>query len=143
MLKTAALVFLGAFLLQPISIAAPKDDILAVLHKQEADWNRSDLDAFATGYENSPDIVFMGNPIARGYEQMKERYQRTYGTPEKRGKLTFTDLEVRMLGSEYASVIGRFQLERTAAGGGPAKGYFTLIFHKSKAGWRIIQDHTS
>ena len=38
-------------------------EIRAVLDKQAADWNRGDLEAFATGYKNSPDILFMGSPI--------------------------------------------------------------------------------
>ncbi len=34
--------------------------IRAVLDRQVVDWNRGDIEAFATGYKNSPDILFMG-----------------------------------------------------------------------------------
>jgi ketosteroid isomerase-like protein len=59
------------------------------------------------------------------------------------GTLDFSGLEIKMLGSDYATVLGRFHLKRNAAGGGDANGVFTLLFQKTKAGWRVIQDHTS
>ncbi len=59
------------------------------------------------------------------------------------GTLRFTDLEIRMLGPEYATVLGRFHLDRSAEAGGESAGIFTLIFHKSGSRWKIIQDHTS
>jgi len=40
--------------------------IRAVLDKQVADWNRGDMEAFAAGYKNSPDILFIGSKISRG-----------------------------------------------------------------------------
>jgi ketosteroid isomerase-like protein len=59
------------------------------------------------------------------------------------GKLDFSELDIQLLGADYANVSGRFHLAREATGGGEAKGVFTLLFHKTGAGWRIIQDHTS
>jgi ketosteroid isomerase-like protein len=59
------------------------------------------------------------------------------------GKLDFSGLEVTLLGPDYANVVGKFHLARTAQGGGDASGVFTLLFHRTPAGWRIIQDHTS
>src|ERR1700722_8217403 len=48
--------------------AAPESKaILAVLDKQVVDWNRGDIEAFATTYKNSPDILFIGSTISRGY----------------------------------------------------------------------------
>jgi ketosteroid isomerase-like protein len=57
--------------------------------------------------------------------------------------LTFSGLEIRMLGTDYASVIGHFHLDRTKEAGGEASGIFTLLFKKTAEGWKIIQDHTS
>ena len=59
------------------------------------------------------------------------------------GKLDFSGIEVHMLSADYANVVGKFHLARTAGGGGDANGVFTLLFHKTASGWRIIQDHTS
>jgi ketosteroid isomerase-like protein len=117
--------------------------IHAVLDKQVVDWNRGDMAAFATGYKNSPDILFMGSPIAKGYAQMVERYRLGYSTPEKMGKLSFAALEVQPLDEHFATVTGNFHLERTAAGGGNADGYFLLVVEKTPTGWKIVRDATT
>jgi ketosteroid isomerase-like protein len=59
------------------------------------------------------------------------------------GVLTFSEIEVRPLGADYALALGRFALKRTAEGGGDANGRFTLVLHRTKAGWKIIHDHSS
>lgn len=114
-----------------------------ILQDQAAAWNRGDLEEFVRSYENSPSITFVGKQVERGYAQVLARYQQNYGTAEKRGKLNFEDLEVRMLGPDHALVLGRFVLTRSAAGGGDATGRFTLVVKKVGKGWSIIHDHTS
>jgi ketosteroid isomerase-like protein len=59
------------------------------------------------------------------------------------GKLTFSELEFRMLGPDHALVLGKFALERSAAAGGNASGRYTLVLHKTVKGWKILHDHTS
>lgn len=117
--------------------------IRAVLDRQAVDWNRGDLDAFAAGYKNSPDILFMGPTISRGYAQMLDRYRKGYSTKEKMGTLSFTGIEVQPLDERFATVTGDFHLERTSAGGGNADGYFLLVVEKTTAGWKIIRDATT
>src|SRR5271156_6759274 len=82
--------------------------IRAVLDKQAADWNRGDLDAFATGYKNSPDILFMGRAIHRGYAEMVATYHSSYPTRERMGKLSFSQVEVQPLDVRFATVTGHF-----------------------------------
>lgn len=117
--------------------------IRAVLDKQVVDWNRGDLESFATGYKNSPDILFMGSKISRGYAQMLGTYRNGYSNKEKMGTLNFTALEVQPLDEHFATVTGNFHLERTAAGGGNADGYFLLVVEKTPAGWKIVRDATT
>jgi len=117
--------------------------IRAVLDKQVVDWNRGDLESFATGYKNSPDILFMGSKISRGYAQMLDTYRNGYSTREKMGTLSFTALEVQPLDDHFATVTGNFHLERTTAGGGNADGYFLLVVEKTPAGWKIVRDATT
>jgi len=117
--------------------------IRAVLDKQVVDWNRGDMDAFATGYKNSPDILFIGSRMSRGYAQMLEGYRKAYSTKEKMGVLSFTGLEVQPLDERFATVTGNFHLERIAAGGGNADGYFLLVFEKTPDGWKIVRDDTT
>jgi ketosteroid isomerase-like protein len=125
------------------SASANARDILAVLNKSADDWNRGDLDAFATSYKNSPDILFMSRTIRHGYAQMLAGYKASYPTQEKMGKLTFSQLEVQPLDERLATVTGHFHLERTVAGGGNADGYFLLLLEHTTAGWKIVRDDTT
>ncbi len=130
---------------------ADEPAIRAVLARQEADWNRGDLEAFASGYKNAPDILFIGRTIHRGYAEMLATYRQKYGTREKMGQLHFTDLEVQPMDDRFATVTGHFHLERTAAGGGNADGYFLLVMEQNQSGssgatssaWKIIRDDTT
>jgi ketosteroid isomerase-like protein len=121
----------------------PADSIRKVLSDQVEAWNRGDIDAFMVGYDNSPNTAFIGSSVQHGWESVRRNYHDRYPTNEKMGKLDFSGLEVTLLGTDYANVVGKFHLARSAEGGGDAKGVFTLLFHKTPAGWRIIQDHTS
>jgi len=127
----------------PAQTTTPALAIRAVLDKQVVDWNRGDMEAFATGYKNSPDILFMGPKISRGYEQMLDRYRKGYSSKEKMGVLSFNELEVQLLDERFATVTGKFHLERTEAGGGNADGFFLLVFERTPAGWKIIRDDTT
>ena len=123
--------------------APPESDIRKVLDDQVAAWNRGDIPAFMTGYDNSPDTTFVGANVSKGYAAVLERYQKKYSSKAQMGTLKFSDLDVRMLGPDHACVIGRFHLDRTKEAGGEASGIFTLIFSKTSSGWKIIVDHTS
>jgi len=121
---------------------SPEQAIRRVLADQVRSWNQGDIDGFMQGYDNSPDTVFIGKYVERGYAAVLRRYHKRYPTPEKMGKLGFSGLSVRLLSAEYASVIGEFHLTRAASAGGNASGVFSLLFHRTPAGWKIILDHT-
>jgi ketosteroid isomerase-like protein len=141
LLIATALALPSAAHAQATSAAAPA--IFAMMNKSADDWNRGDLNSFATCYKNSPDILFIGKKISRGYAQMLERYRTTYPTQDAMGKLTFTQLEAQPLDPRFETVTGHFHLERTKAGGGNADGYFLLVVEKTAAGWKIVRDDTS
>jgi ketosteroid isomerase-like protein len=132
----------GSVFAQKSSVSADESGVRAVLDKQAVDWNRGDLDAFATGYKNSPDILFIGSKISRGYAQMLERYRTVFSTREKMGTLTYSDVEVQPLDERFATATGKFYLQRTAAGGGDAGGSYMLVFEKTAQGWKIVRDVT-
>lgn len=118
------------------SIAA----IRALLDAQVAAWNRGDLEGYMDGYQRSPDIVFIsGDRVTRGWQTVFERYKKSYDTREKMGVLTFSDVEITVLSKDTALVFGRWQLRAK----GEPHGRFTLLFRKTRAGWRIVHDHTS
>jgi hypothetical protein len=61
-------------------------------------WNRRDLPAFASYYEDSPQTTFMWREIVRGGTQaILERYRKNYPNREAMGTLTFSEIEVRPL----------------------------------------------
>src|SRR4051812_40501140 len=126
------------------ALFAQTADLERSMHDAEAAWNRGDLATFAACYDDSPQTVFIGHDVTRGGVQaILDRYKRGYSTPEKMGKLTYSEMEVRPLGADYALMTGKFELKRTAAGGGDASGRYTLVWKKTAKGWKIIHDHTS
>lgn len=147
-LRTFAVVFalVSASLLGRAQSSAPAAETAAIttlLTRQAADWNRGDLDAFATGYKNSPDILFMGKSVEHGYAGMLAGYKAHYNGREAMGTLTFSQLEVQPLDEHFATATGHFHLERTAKGGGNANGFFLLVLERTSGGWRIVRDDTT
>jgi uncharacterized protein (TIGR02246 family) len=117
------------------------NEIRAVLEAQAAAWNRGDIEGFMQGYWKSEETVFVsGDTVTRGWQTVLERYKRGYDSPAKMGQLTFSELDIKMLGKDAAIALGHWQLKR--ANDNP-HGRFTLIFRRTKDGWRIVHDHTS
>lgn len=115
--------------------------IRGVLDAQAEGWNRGDIDAYMDGYMRSPDTVLVsGDNVTRGWQVVLDRYKKNYNSREKMGQLSFTDIEINLLGKDAAMALGRWQLTRA---GDTPHGRFTLIFRRSPQGWRIIHDHTS
>ena len=115
--------------------------IRAVLDAQREAWNRGDIEGYMDGYDRSPDTVFVsGDRVNRGWQTVLDRYKKSYGSREKMGVLTFSDLEITVLSKDAALVLGRWHLKRASD---EPHGTFTLLFRKAKAGWKIVHDHTS
>ena len=118
-------------------------DVVKVLTAQERDWNRGDLDGYAKGYKDSPDILFVGRQISRGYQQMLLDYHGNYPTREAMGTLSFSELEPHVLDDHFVVVLGKYHLDRSKKVGGSADGIFSLVMEKTDKGWKIIVDHTT
>ena len=124
--------------------------IRAVLEEQVAAWNRGDIPAFMASYENSPETTFVGTAsVNKGWEKVLARYKEGYANKDQMGKLTFKDLDIRLLPTsggvtEYAVVTGRFHLERAVKGTATKDdGIFSLVWRKGPGGWKILLDHTA
>jgi uncharacterized protein (TIGR02246 family) len=129
---------------QELKPASPEElGVVKVLLAQEAAWNRGDLEAFAKGYKDSPDTLFVTKQISRGYAGMLEAYKRDYPNKSVMGTLTFSELEVHPLDEKFAVVLGKYHLERGKKDGGNTEGMFSLVFEKTDDGWKIIIDHTT
>ncbi len=115
--------------------------IRTVLDAQCDAWNRGDVEGYMDGYSRSEDTVFVsGDNVARGWQTVLDRYKKNYNSREKMGSLTFSDLETTLVGNDAAIVLGRWHLKRA---NDEPHGRFTLIFRKTKQGWKIVHDHTS
>ncbi len=117
--------------------------ITELLKKQADAWNRGDIDGFMSGYLNSPDTTYSsaGN-LVWGYEHIKDRYLKKYGDKrESMGKLAFSELKFFELGDKNALTLGRWQLEMPENKG--LSGAFSLVFTRTKTGWKIMHDHSS
>lgn len=115
--------------------------ITAVIDAQRDAWNKGDIAGYMRGYDESDQTVFVsGDTVTRGWKTVLERYKNRYDSRDKMGQLEFSDLEITMLGKDSAVVLGRWLLKRS---NDEPHGRFTLIFKKTKVGWRIILDHTS
>lgn len=123
--------------------ANPAAEILAVMQKSVADWNRGDMAAFARSYKNSPDILFIGRSVSHGYAQMLAAYREHYANRAQMGRLSFSRLAVQPLDERFATVTGNYHLRRGKAGGGDADGYFLLVFEKTTRGWKIVRDDST
>jgi uncharacterized protein (TIGR02246 family) len=131
----------------PISVSSQSSNakaisaIRAVIDAQRDAWNRGDIEGYMDGYDRSAETVFIsGDRVTRGWQTVLERYKKSYDSREKMGTLTFSDLEITVLSKDAAIVLGRWHLRRSKD---EPHGRFTLLFRKTKAGWRIVHDHTS
>jgi uncharacterized protein (TIGR02246 family) len=117
--------------------------IRKVMEDQQAAWNRHDLEAFMSGYWNSPELTFFsGGTESKGWQSALDHYKKSYqGTGHEMGKLEFTNLRIEMLGPESAFVRGEFHL--TMSDGKTPHGLFTLVFRKFPESWKIIHDHSA
>ena len=115
--------------------------IRKVMDDQAAAWNKGDIDGFMAGYWRSENLTFVsGTEVTKGWQATTDRYKKSYNSREKMGVLTFSGLEITMLGKDAAVVLGNWSLAREKDN---PHGKFTLTFRKFKEGWRIIIDHTS
>jgi ketosteroid isomerase-like protein len=115
-------------------------EIRVVLNAQVAAWNRGDIDGFMAGYVRSDKLEFVsGGKITRGWQTVRDRYHRKYGTRAKMGTLKFSDIKIRKLAPNLALVLGRWELTREKD---RPHGSFTLTFRRQPEGWRIVHDQT-
>ena len=116
-------------------------EVRNVLAKQNAAWNRGDVDAFMVGYWENDSLMFIGKSgVTYGYKNTLANYKKNYPDTTAMGKLTFTLIQVKQLSAEYFHVTGKYYLTRTI---GDASGHFTLMFRKINGKWVIISDHSS
>jgi len=114
--------------------------LVAQLQASATSWNNGDLDGFIAPYAAESRYMTSEGPIGR--DAMKARYAGKYfGAGKKPRPLRFEQAEVRALGDDHALMTGRYIL---GGDGQPDQsGWFTLVWVRTPAGWRILHDHSS
>jgi ketosteroid isomerase-like protein len=121
--------------------AGINEEIRRVMSAQQEAWNRGDLEGFMDGYERAETTTFVsGDEITRGWQTVLDRYKRRYQSQAEMGTLTFSDLEIKPAGTDFAVADGRWQLQRE---NDAPHGRFTLLFRRTNGSWRIIHDTTT
>lgn len=148
--RFAAVIAAGALALPGLAAAAPaspevKAAVEKVLTDSAAAYSAGDFKGFIASYEVSPETTYVsGDKIVAGYDAIAQTYAGRFETREAKatlGKLSVQVLNARTLGPDHVLAIGRFKVETPDAK--TASGIFSLVFHKTTAGWRIVADHTS
>lgn len=118
-------------------------EIETLMNMQTEAWNAGDLDKFMSGYVQSKDVCYTaGGEVVWGYDTIAARYKSRYGSDTaSMGKLSFSDLKIVPLGLKNALCIGKWNV--TKRDSSSVGGVFSLVFVKSKIGWRILHDHSS
>lgn len=118
-------------------------DIVKVITTQEDAWNRGDLNGYSATYKNSPDDIFIGGQVTHGFDRWVAEDRKAYPNKATMGNLAFSAIEPHLLDERFATVIGRYHLDRSKKAGGAADGMFSLVLEKTAEGWKIILDHTT
>ncbi len=104
-------------------------------------WNRGDLKGHLAIYDKATTFMTAAGPRP-GVALIEEAFLKKYfedGAP--RQSLGFSQVAVHQLGPDAAFETGHFEL--TGGGLPEQSGWFTLVWKRTAAGWRVIHDHSS
>jgi ketosteroid isomerase-like protein len=115
--------------------------IKKVIGEQVEAWNNGSIEGFMRGYWQNDSLMFIGHGgVTYGYTNTLNGYKKNYDSPDKMGKLFFSEITMKQLSSDYYFITGKWFLKRNA---GDIGGYYTLLFRKIDGRWLIVCDHTS
>ncbi|NML19908.1 nuclear transport factor 2 family protein [Pseudoflavitalea sp. G-6-1-2] len=145
-MRSLLLILLIACLSPVVAKAQSADEkaIREILAKQNAAWNRGDLEGFMKGYWNNDSLMFVGKSgVTYGYKNTLENYKKGYGNGnvDSMGKLTFTFIRFTRVSPEYYFVVGKWELKEKKDG--DMSGHFNLLIRKINKEWVIVADHSS
>lgn len=121
--------------------AQDRQQMLAALASSTESWNRGDLTGHLALYDESVTTMAKNGPRP-GIEAIERSFREAYfvnGKPKQ--ELGTGQVTIRPLSRDSALMTGRFVL----SGGGlhEQSGWFSLVWLRTAAGWRVVHDHTS
>ena len=123
-------------------VPATKAKIESILVTQAKAWNEGNLEKFMETYWNSDKLTFSGGgKTTYGWQGTLDKYRKSYAPPKQMGRLHFDELDIMMIESNSALVLGNWHLKMK--GDEKRDGNFSLVVKKLDSGWKIIHDHSS
>lgn len=113
-------------------------DVVKIILAQQNAWNKGDLDAYLSHYKDAPDTQAVLANLVRGIDNIRSAYKQNFPSKDSMGAIEDTDIEVKVLGDNYALATGKYHLNRPKKSGGAVEGTFMELFEKTQAGWQII-----
>jgi len=117
-----------------------EEEIKAVFQITADGWNSGDLSKYLSAYVADATEMLSTGPaggVDKIEKTMREGFWKT-GRPLQ--QLRYENIVVRMLGKDHALVTGQYIL--SGADKPDRKGWFTTVWVKTKAGWRMMHDHS-
>src|SRR5688572_27384658 len=136
-------------LLLPLAIASTaaaqtvEHQIRTEVARYVAAVNTGDARALAALYLNEPRASSIGDgEIHRGWQRIAEVIREAYGQAGTI-RMTSDSAAVLRLGNDAALAVLRYQWVLGRSPGQPVTGAMTLVYTRTRRGWRVAHDHTS
>lgn len=126
----------------PLTAQGPAPEagaIKAELDSTAAGWNRNDLARYMAAYDSSMTSMTRNGPV--GIAATETGVKAAFWKDGKANQqLRYEHVDVQMLGADYALCTGHFVL--TGGGMKDITGWFSTVWKRTPAGWRMIHDHS-
>ncbi len=112
----------------------------AMMDSSATAWNEGSLEGHLSIYDSA--ATFMSANGLISIPEVKENFRKKYFNGSKPvQQLAFEEIVIQPLGAEFALLTGKFIL---SGGNQPERtGRFSLVFGKTKTGWKVLHDHSS
>jgi uncharacterized protein (TIGR02246 family) len=121
-------------------------EIVAMLVRAAASWNRGDLDAFVDDYLPGDTTTYIGaRGVLRGSAAIRAAYAPRFAPGGVRDSLSFELVDVDPIAPDVLNVIATYVLSRHVGGRDSvtARGPTSLVMRRVDGRWRIVHDHSS
>jgi len=110
-------------------------------NKQEACWNKHDIECYMEAYDTVRDIQTISRAgVTQGYDSIITNYKK-YFPKDRMGNLHFDEIRLKSLGETYSYVVGRYNLKYETKDT-VYQGWFSVLMEKKDNKWYIISDHS-
>jgi uncharacterized protein (TIGR02246 family) len=120
-----------------------EDQIRTEVARYATAVNSGDPQRVAALYLNDPRASTVGDgQIYRGWERIGELLREVYAQAGTI-RMTTDSVEVMRLSNDAAVAVVRYQWVFGRSNGQPLNGAMTLVYTRTRRGWRVAHDHTS